>query len=155
QFIALLLFSLVMGVMWGTWFSLSRSIAAITPQTFLEVGHTMIGNLGSSMPFLMPAAVLAGIVVCVLLFRRRQTTGYALAAAAVVLLVVAMAITLAVNVPIDRQIQSWTTMTLPSDWRAIRDRWEFYHGLRTLASVLAVASLFGSTLSAATRVRTE
>src|SRR5262245_58956309 len=145
QFIALLLFSLVMGVMWGTWFSLSRSIAAITPLTFLEVGQAMIGNLGSSMPVLMPAAVLTRVVACALLFRRRQTPAFTLAAAAVALLLVVMAITLVVNVPIDRQIQSWTTMTLPSDWRAIRDRWEFYHGLRTLASVLALACLFGST----------
>ena len=31
QFVTLLLFSLVTGVFWGTWFSLSRSMAAITP----------------------------------------------------------------------------------------------------------------------------
>src|SRR5262245_62188360 len=147
QFIALLLFSLVMGVMWGTWFSLSRSIGAITPQTFLEVGQTMIANLGSSMPLLMPAAVLAGVVACVLLFRRRQTAGYLLAAASVILLLVAMAITLVVNVPIDRQIQSWTRATLPPDWTTIRDRWEFYHGLRSFLSVLSLACLFGSTLA--------
>jgi hypothetical protein len=46
QFVTLLLFSLVAGVFWGTWFSLSRSMAAITPGTFLEVGRLMIGNLG-------------------------------------------------------------------------------------------------------------
>ena len=42
QFLTLLLFSLVTGVFWGTWFSLSRSMAAITPGTFLEVGRLMI-----------------------------------------------------------------------------------------------------------------
>jgi uncharacterized membrane protein len=147
QFLALLLFSLVTGVMWGTWFSLSRSIAAITPETFLEVGRTMIGNLGVPMRVLMPAAALSGAVVCILLFRRRQTAGFMLATASVALLLIAMGITLVVNVPIDRQIQSWTTATLPADWTAIRDRWEFYHGLRTFVSVLALACLFGSTLS--------
>ena len=155
QFVTLLLFSLVTGVFWGTWFSLSRSMAEITPATFLEVGRLMIGNLGGPMSVLMPAAVLFGIIATVLLFRRRHTRSAGFALASVILLLVAMAITLTVNVPIDRQIQSWTTVTLPGDWTAIRDRWEFYHGLRTLASVLAVASLFGSTLSAATRVRTE
>src|SRR5215470_9884210 len=98
QFIALLLFSLVMGVMWGTWFSLSRSIATITASTFLEVGQTMIGNLGSSMPVLMPAAIVSGVVACTFLFRRRQTAGFRLAAAAVALLLITMTITLAVNV---------------------------------------------------------
>jgi len=147
QFFALLLFSLVTGVFWGTWFSLSRSIGAITPQTFLEVGHTMIGNLGGTMSVLMPAAVVSGIVVCALLFRRGHTRGGALAGASVLLLLMAMAVTLVVNVPIDRQIQSWTTGTLPTTWTTVRDRWEFYHGLRTLVSLFALACLFASTLA--------
>jgi uncharacterized membrane protein len=125
----------------------------ITPQTFLEVGRTMIGNLGGPMSVLMPAAVLSGIVVCVLILRRGQTLGGVLAAASFVLLLIAMAITLVVNVPIDRQIQSWTTVTLPPDWKAIRDRWEFYHGLRTVVSLFALACLFASTLSTTASIR--
>jgi hypothetical protein len=57
-----------------------------------------------------------------------------------------------VNVPIDRQIQSWTTGTLPPDWGAIRDRWEFFHGLRTVISLFALACLFAGTLATATIV---
>src|SRR5262245_45843673 len=146
QFVTLLMFSLVTGVFWGTWFSLSRSIGSITPPTFLEVGRIMIGNLGGPMSVLMPAAVLSGIVVCILLFRRarRRSGGFALAS--VLLLVAAMAITLTVNVPIDRRIQSWTTDTLPGDWMATRERWEYYHGLRTLLALLALACLLWSTL---------
>jgi len=69
QFVALLLFSLVTGVFWGTWFSLSRSMVSLTASTFLEVGHAMI-----------------------------------------------------------------------------RDRWEFYHGLRTRVSLVALSCLFVATL---------
>lgn len=147
QFVTLLLFSLVTGVFWGTWFGLSRSIAAITPGTFLEVGRSMIANLGGPMSVLMPAAVLSAVVLCVLLFRGRNTRGSYFAGAALALMVIAMIITLIVNVPIDRQIQSWTTATLPADWSAIRDRWEYFHGLRTLVSLVALACLFASTLS--------
>src|SRR5262245_32144084 len=151
QFVTLLIVSLVTGVFWGTWFSLSRSMAAITPATFLEVGRLMIANLGGPMSVLMPAALLSALVLCVLLIRGRQSTAGLLAGAALVLMAVALVITLSVNVPIDRQIQSWTTDTLPSDWLAIRDRWEFYHGLRTSVSLAALASLFASTLSIARR----
>jgi uncharacterized membrane protein len=147
QFIALLLFSLVAGVFWGTWFSLSRSIATITPATFLEIGRTMIRNLGGPMSVLMPAAVLSAAVLVVLLFRRRKRRSGILATAALILLVTAMVITLVVNVPIDRQIQSWTTATLPADWTTTRDRWEFYHGIRTLISLCALSCLFASTLA--------
>ena len=152
QFATLLLFSLVTGVFWGTWFSLSRSMAEITPGTFLEVGNLMIGNLGGPMSVLMPAALLSALVLCVLLFRGRQSRANLFASAALVLMAIALVITLAVNVPIDRQIQSWTTAALPPDWRAIRDRWEFYHGLRTVISLAALACLFVSTLSTAWRV---
>jgi uncharacterized membrane protein len=147
QFVTLLVFSLVAGVFWGTWFSLSRSMAEITLGTFLEVGRLMITNLGGPMSLLMPAAVLSAIVLCVLLFRRGETRANVFAGSALVLMVIAMGITLAVNVPIDRQIQSWTIAKLPSDWNAIRNRWEVYHGLRTLVSVIALACLFASTLS--------
>jgi uncharacterized membrane protein len=147
QFVTLLLFSLVTGVFWGTWFSLGRSMAAITPATFLEVGRLMIANLGGPMSILMPAAVLSAVALCVLLFRRRSTRASLFAGAALASMVIAMIITLAVNVPIDRQIHSWTTATLPSEWNAIRNRWEFYHGLRTLVSLVALAALFASTLS--------
>ena len=37
QFVNALLCVLVTGVFWGTWFSLARSMASITPETFLEV----------------------------------------------------------------------------------------------------------------------
>lgn len=147
QFVTLVLFALVTGVFWGTWFSLSRSISAITPGTFLEVGRLMIANLGGPMAVLMPAAVLSAVVLCVLQFRRRYTRASLFAGGALVSMVIAMVITLVVNVPIDRQIHSWTTATLPTDWSAIRERWEFYHGLRTLVSLAALACLFASTLS--------
>ena len=147
QFVTLLLFSLVTGVFWGTWFSLSRSMAVITPDTFLEVGRLMIGNLGGPMSVLMPTALLSAVALCVVLFRGRHTRATLFASAALALMTMALIITLTVNVPIDRQIQSWTTDALPSDWTAIRDRWEFYHGLRTFVSVAAMACLFASTLA--------
>jgi uncharacterized membrane protein len=144
QFVTLLLFSLVSGVFWGTWFSLSRSMSGLTPGTFLEVGHTMIGNLGGPMSVLMPAALLSALTLAVLLIRQGQMRNSLFIVSAFVLMLAAMIITLTVNVPIDRQIQSWTTTTLPADWSAIRDRWELYHSLRTFASLVALACLFAS-----------
>src|SRR5262245_10947168 len=102
QFVTLLLFSLVTGVLWGTWFSLSRSMAAITAGTFLEVGHVMIANLGGPMSVLMPMALLSALMLWVLLLRGRQRRANLFAGAALVLMAIALVITLVVNVPIDR-----------------------------------------------------
>jgi uncharacterized membrane protein len=146
QLVSVMLFALVSGVFWGTWFSLSRSIALISPSTFLEVGHTMIRNLGGPMRLLMPAAVLANLAVVVLLFRQKQREAFALASAALFLLVLALVVTLAVNVPIDDEIRQWTVATLPADWQSTRDRWQFYHSVRTFASLVGLGCAFASAL---------
>ena len=144
QFINLFLFALVAGVFWGTWFSLSRSIASITPATFLEIGRTMIVNLGGPMSLLMPAALLP---VLFALFRGHRLAAFYLALAGLLLFVIALVITLAVNVPIDYEINQWTVDTLPSDWTATRDHWQFYHTLRTFASLAGLGCAFASVLA--------
>jgi hypothetical protein len=146
QFIHVFLFALVVGVFWGTWFSLSRSIASISPPTFLEVGHTMIANLGGPMAILMPAAVLSAVPVLVGFHRRHWRPGFNLTLAGVALLIVALVITLTVNVPIDEAIDRWTVQTLPSDWPAIRDRWQAYHTSRTFASLVGFGCALAATL---------
>lgn len=143
-FVHLFLFALVVGVFWGTWFSLSRSIGAITPSTFLEVGHTMIANLADPMAVLMPAALITAVPALVGLYRLRRRASFALMLAGAGLLVVALAITLSVNVPIDYAIQRWTVDTLPADWTSVRNRWEAYHAARTFISLAG----FGSALAA-------
>jgi uncharacterized membrane protein len=147
QFVNVLLFALVMGVFWGTWFSLSRSIASIKAETFLEVGHTMIANLGGPMSVLMPAALLSSVPPLIVLFRRRRIAAFNLALASLALMVGALVVTLAVNVPIDVEINRWTANTLPSDWTTTRDRWEFYHTVRTFASIAAVGFAIASALN--------
>jgi uncharacterized membrane protein len=143
EFVHLFLFALVVGVFWGTWFSLSRSIAAISPQTFLEVGHTMIANLGGPMAVLMPASIVSAVPVLARLYGRHRGAFY-LMLTGVALLVVSLVITLSVNVPIDRLIDRWTIETLPADWTANRDRWETYHASRTFLSLAG----FGCVLAA-------
>ena len=143
-FVHVFLFALVVGVFWGTWFSLSRSIGSITASTFLEVGHTMIDNLGGPMAVLMPLTLLSAGPVLFVLYRLHRRGSFYLILVGAALLVVALVITLSVNVPIDAAINEWTVETLPSDWMRIRNRWEVYHAARTFISLAG----FGSTLAA-------
>jgi uncharacterized membrane protein len=146
QLLAMSLFTLVTGVFWGTWFSLSRSVATLAPATFLEVGHTMIANLAGPMSVLMPATIVSVLVLVVVLYHRHDAHALVLSVVALALLVVSTVITLAVNVPIDGQIARWTVETLPGDWERIRNRWEFYHGLRTALTLVGAACLFAGAL---------
>src|SRR5215211_6223256 len=123
QFVNLFLFALVTGVFWGTWLSLARTIESVSPATFLEVGKMMIVNLGGPMSVLMPLTLLSTLPVLYFMHRRKRTRDFFLVLTGLLLFVVALAGTLAVNVPIDREINEWTLATLPADWMQVRDRW--------------------------------
>jgi hypothetical protein len=141
RFLTVFLFALVAGVFWGTWLGLSRSIASMSPQAFLEVGWIMIRNLATPMAILMLAALTSGAVLLIRTFRWDARASVVWTTAGWGLLAAALVVTLAVNVPIDSEIQYWTLSSLPENWRELRDRWEFYHGLRTLLSIVALAAV--------------
>ena len=134
-----------MGVFWGTWFSLSRTMDQLSAETFLAVGHEMIQNLGLPMAILLPLALLSALVTLALLRQGRRTTAFWWLAAGFLLMVAALVITLAVEVPIDNQIETWTVATLPGDWRSIQARWELWHTTRTFSSIAAVVAATIST----------
>jgi hypothetical protein len=66
------LFALVMGVFWGTRFSLSRTMDQLSAETFLAVGHEMIRNLGGPMAVLLPLSLLSALVTLALLWPHRS-----------------------------------------------------------------------------------
>jgi uncharacterized membrane protein len=153
-FISIMLYVLVAGVMWGTWLSLARTMTRYDATTFLTDGKHMIDNLALPMAVLMIAAVVLGAAVAVMLFRTGSRTAAWLASAGLLLMVAVLVITLAVEVPIDNQIATWTEATLPTDWMQIRARWADFHTLRTFVSLGAVAAAVAAALTLHTR-RTE
>jgi uncharacterized membrane protein len=136
----IVLFALVMGVFWGTWFSLSRTMDRLPAESFVAVGHQMIRNLGAPMAVLLPLSLLSALVSLALLWRGGRRTAFWWMAAGFLLMVAALVMTLAVEVPIDNRIQDWTAATLPADWRSIQSRWELFHTLRTFASIAALVA---------------
>ncbi len=58
-------------------------------------------------------------------------------AAATLLTVVIIAITLALQVPINKTVQSWTAGSAPANWPILRDRWLQNHLVRTIVTVTA------------------
>jgi uncharacterized membrane protein len=145
QAITLVLFALVMGVFWGTWFSLSRTMGRLSAETFVAVGHEMIRNLGGPMAVLLPLALLSALITLALLWPGGRTASFWWLLAGFLLMVAALVITLAVEVPIDNKIEAWTAATLPGDWRSIQSRWELWHTIRTFLSIAAVVAVTIST----------
>jgi uncharacterized membrane protein len=148
QATTIVLFSLVMGVFWGTWFSLSRTMSQLSAETFVAVGHEMIQNLGGPMAILLPLALLSALVTLALLWRDRRAAAFWWLLAGFLLMVATLVITLVVEVPIDNQIETWTAATLPGDWRSIQSRWELFHTIRTFLSIAAVVAATISAVAA-------
>jgi uncharacterized membrane protein len=140
QAVTIVLFALVMGVFWGTWFALSRTMSRLSAETFVAVGHEMIRNLGVPMAILLPLALLSALVTLVLLWQGGREAPFWWLLAGFLLMVAALVITLAVEVPIDNRIETWTAATLPGDWRSIQSRWELFHTIRTFLSIAAVVA---------------
>jgi uncharacterized membrane protein len=147
QWISIMLYALVAGVMWGTWLALARTMTRYNAATFLADGKHMIANLASIMAVLMISSLVAGLVVTVMLWRLGWRGAGWLALAALTLMVGALVVTLAVEVPIDNQIKGWNLATLPADWQQIRARWAHFHTVRTFLALGAVATSIGAALA--------
>ncbi len=140
NFVALFLLALVTGVFWGTWFTLTRSIETFSPAEFIHIGKTIIANVAWPMRILVPACILF-MVLAAGLYPEKKSPGFFLNVAACLLIIVALLITLLVEVPIDNQIKTWTAETTPSDWEAVRERWQYFHTARTFVSLASLGSL--------------
>jgi uncharacterized membrane protein len=91
------------------------------------------------MPILGNAAILSVAAYVVLV--RAVFGAFALSLIAFVFIVGNMAVTLAGNVPINKQVQCWNVAEPPPEWAELRDRWERCHTIRTIFIVSAFAFL--------------
>lgn len=134
ELISIVLAALVAGMFHGPWTALSRSMRTFTPEVFLAIVDRMNRNMAPVMTVLMPASLLSIIPVLLLSFHRQPLTFY-LYTAALLLFIVALAVTVLIEVPIVEQIVTWTVSTLPADWQQHRDRWMRFHILRVIAGL--------------------
>jgi uncharacterized membrane protein len=140
QLITGLLLVLVAGTFWGTWFSLSRTMHELPAEVFLTIGKEIMKNVALTMSIIMPVSILCLLILLIRSWKTKTIYFYCILIA-LVLFIVALIITVGIEVPIDNKIKTWTGATIPSGWQNIRDRWEIYHTIRTFVS-LAVVTFF-------------
>lgn len=103
-----------------------------TPEVFLAIMDRMKRNVAPVMTVLMPAALLSIIPVLPFSYHNRLRISY-LSAMAFVLFIIA--VTLFVEVPIVKEIVTWTVSTLPVNWQQLRDHWTKVHIIRVTAGL--------------------
>ncbi len=146
ELISIVLSTLVTGVFWGPWVALTRSIRTFAPEVFLAIVNRLSRNIAPVMTVLMPAALLSMVPVLLLCFNEGPRTFY-LTLAGFAFFLAALLVTIIVEVPIVKQIETWRVSTLPGNWQELRDRWLAFHVIRVLASfaglvLLLIAAIF-------------
>ena len=140
QLISIVLSALVSGMFHGPWVALSRSMKTFTPEVFLAIVDRMNRNMAPVMTVLMPAALLSIVPVLFLSYREQPRTFY-LNAIAFALFIIALLVTVVVEVPIVEEIVTWTASSLPENWQRVRDRWLEFHIIRVIAGITSVVLL--------------
>ncbi len=140
ELISSVLSALTVGMFHGPWIALSRSMKTFSPEFFLEIVDRMNRNMAPVMTVLMPGTMLS-ILPVILFSYRQQPTVFYLSAGALLLFLIALLVTVIVEVPIVQQIVTWTPSTLPANWQQIRDRWMRFHIVRVVAGLASLIFL--------------
>jgi uncharacterized membrane protein len=147
ELISIVLSALVGGMYWGPWLALSRSMRTFKPEVFLDIVDRMNRNMESVMTVLTPVGLLAIAPVLFFSYNEQAMTFY-LTLAGFTLFVVALVVTMLIEVPIVKQFVTWKIGTLPSNWQQLRDRWVAFHIIRVVAGIgglvfLVAGAIFG------------
>ena len=137
QLVTGVLLILVTGLFWGTWFSLSRTMYELPPEMFITIGKQIIKNVALPMSIIMPASIIGLLFLCIMSWKTKSLYFYCIFVT-LLLFIISLIITVAVEVPMDNQIKTWTTATIPFNWQYIRNRWEHYHTIRTFLSLSGI-----------------
>ena len=140
QFAAIFLLALVTGIFWGPWFALHRSMADFSFAEFLHITKTMVRNLATPMRILMPSCILF-MGLSAIYYPDKGSAGFYFSIAALLLSILALIVTIAVEVPIVKEIDGWSATAMPESWQSLRDKWLRFHVVRVVSSLASFASL--------------
>ncbi|MDG4862667.1 DUF1772 domain-containing protein [Streptomyces sp. T-3] len=114
-------------------------------QVYAQVREVELDSLDFLASLLLVPAIVAMAFVVWRTARARDRSFW-LTVTGLALLVGVFVLTLAVNMPINTEQGDWNVQAPPSDWAALRDRWQVSHAVRTVAAGLAFLALSVATL---------
>ncbi len=130
--IAILSSGLVAGILFGDRMGATFARPSLSPSSFLQFQRIQHVHFARMMPPLTLAAVAAGLGWLMLVRAQWNSLQFWLAALATGAMVCATALTLAVNIPINNQLMTWSVAAPPDNMREIWSRWEKVHTVRTI-----------------------
>ena len=145
RFVNLLLTSLLTGNEVGTLAAVHPALHELPPSAHMQAEQAVTRRFGAIMPAVMVSAILSHVPV--LLLSRRRATGFPFTLTSLACYAGMLGITLLGNVPINKQTLAWSPQAPTADWLALRARWERFHTIRTILTIVGLSCLFLSLLA--------
>jgi uncharacterized membrane protein len=143
--IAILSSGLIAGLLFGDRMGPSFARPALSASSFVQLQQIIHNHYIKLLPGLSMAALVGGLGWLLLVRAQWSTLPFWLVALAIGAIVIATALTLRVNFPINDQLMTWSAAAPPDNMREIWSRWEKAHTVRTIlwlgAFALEVAAL--------------
>ena len=140
ELISIVISAIVGGMYWGPWLALSRSLSTFEPVVFLAIVNRLNRNMAPLMTWLTPLGLLSTLPTLYLSFGNQPVTFY-FTLAGFVCFVIALIVTMTIEVPIVMQIITWNVSAMPPNWQQLRDRWVNFHILRIIGGIVGLALL--------------
>ncbi len=141
RFINLFLVALLAGLLVGVVF-VEVALLDLLASVYTAVQKPKHEVFEPVMPVFVTLVIASGLLVLFLMRRDFKSPAFTLTLVGVLFTVALMISTVLVNVPINAEIMDvWSVESPPANWDEVRDRWNFFHGLRTILAVVALACL--------------
>ena len=140
---ALVALLLVCGVFWGLFFALSRSYQVFSAAELAKIARTIVANLEVPMRNIS-LLCLAFIGLSIVFYPHKSSWSFYAMIASLLFLIGSLVITTAIEVPINRQVVTWTNENVPENWQQLRGRWQFYNVVRTILALLSFVLFSGA-----------
>jgi len=142
RFLNIILVALLAGTSFGIWVGLNPM--HYSTSTYIEQQQHLVRSLQT---LLVSMVILATVVTIASAFLQRQDkkTFIALLVAALFLLL-CIIITRFGNLPIQTKMLTWSASSFPENWAMLRDKWWSFHVMRTVAELIALALVVGTSV---------
>lgn len=137
QLVSVFTTGLLAGIFFGDRMGNSYARPKLPPGAFVTFQQVQNVRFARMMPLPILAALVSDALWLVLLRKRMETTTFLFLAGSTLALFLAVALTRAVNIPINDRLAKWSPASPPADLAGTWARWERVHSIRTIFAVLA------------------
>ena len=130
--LAILSSGLSAGIIFGDRMGNTFARPSLSAAEFIRFQQIQNRYFARMMPVVLLTAVASGILWLILLRAQWNSPQFALASLGTAAMIAGVALTRAVNIPINNQLERWSEASPPANLREIWGRWEKMHTIRTI-----------------------